>query len=107
MAALKSKYVHLERKTARSCETLVYGEEGWTKTKKSNSDIDLLPPAIEALVDQGNPLATDHMREVIWKPALEKAGMEYRSMMQTRQTYAAVSLSEGETHRMDSEYVGS
>jgi len=41
-------------------------------------------------------LTTDHMREVIWKPALEKAGIEYRPMMQTRHTFATISLSEGE-----------
>jgi integrase len=112
MAALKWKNVHLERKTAKICETLVYGEEGRTKTKKSNRDIDLLPPVMEALIDQGKqtgrksayvfldihgkPLTTDHMREVIWKPALEKAGIEYRPMMQTRHTFATISLSEGE-----------
>jgi integrase len=112
MAALKWKNVHLDRKTAKICETLVYGEEGRTKTKKSNRDIDLLPPAMEALIDQrkrtsrksgyvfldihGKPLTTDHVREVIWKPALEKAGIEYRPMMQTRHTFATISLSEGE-----------
>jgi integrase len=77
-----------------------------------NRDIDLLPSAIEALIDQrkrtgrksghvfldlhGKPLTADHMREVIWKPALEKAGIEYRPMMQTRHTFATISLSEGE-----------
>jgi integrase len=112
MTALKWKNVHLDRETARVCETLVYGEEGRTKTRKSNRDIDLLPPAIEALTDQykrtgkksdyvfldlnGKPLTPDHMREVIWKPALGKAGIEYRPMMQTRHTFATISLSEGE-----------
>jgi integrase len=112
MAALKFRNVHLDRETAKICETLVYGEEGRTKTRKSNRDIDLLPPAVEALTDQykltgnksdyvfldlnGNPLTPDHMREVIWKPALEKAGIEYRPMMQTRHTFATISLSEGE-----------
>ncbi len=54
MTGLKWKNVHLDRKTARIYETLVYGEEGRTKTRKSTRDIDLLPPAIEALIDQGN-----------------------------------------------------
>jgi integrase len=36
MAALKWKNVQLDMKTAKICETLVYGEEGRTKTKKSN-----------------------------------------------------------------------
>jgi integrase len=67
---------------------------------------------MEALIDQrkktgrksgrvfldlhGKPLSTDHLREVIWKPALEKAGIECRPMMQTRHTFATISLSEGE-----------
>jgi integrase len=38
----------------------------------------------------------DHVREVIWKPALEKAGIPYRPLMQTRHTFATISLSEGE-----------
>ncbi len=112
MAALKWKNVHFDRKTARICETLVYGVEGRTKTRKSNRDIDLLPPVTDALTKQkeqrhgksdyvfldvhGNPLTTDHLREVIWKPALKKAGVEYRPMMQTRHTFATISLSEGE-----------
>jgi hypothetical protein len=29
----------------------------------------------------GKPLNPDHVREVIWKPALVKAGIEYRPMM--------------------------
>jgi integrase len=112
MAALKWRNVHLDRNTAKICETLVYGVEGRTKTKKSNRDIDLLPPVMDALIKQkerqhgrsdyvfldvhGKPLTTDHMREVIWKPALKKAGVEYRPLMQTRHTFATISLSEGE-----------
>ena len=112
MAALKWKNVHLDRRTARICETLVYGVEGRTKTRKSNRDIDLLPPVMDALMEEkerqhrksdyvfldlhGKPLTTDHIREVIWKPALKKAGIEYRPLMQTRHTFATISLSEGE-----------
>lgn len=59
MAALKWKNVHTDRKTAKICETLLCGEEGRTETKKSKR----------------KPLTTDHVREVIWKPAFEKAGM--------------------------------
>ena len=39
IAALKWKNVHLDRKTAKICETLVYGEEGRTKTRKSKRNI--------------------------------------------------------------------
>jgi hypothetical protein len=48
--------VALRRKTAKMCETLGYGEEGRTKTKKSNRDIDLLPPTMEALIDRVLPV---------------------------------------------------
>ena len=112
MAALKWHHVDLVRKTARICETLVYGVEGRPKTRKSNRDIDLLPPVIEALVSQkqmthgksdyvfldlsGRTMNTDHVRNVIWKPALQKAGITYRPLMQTRHTFATLMLSEGE-----------
>jgi len=112
MAGLKWHNVDLMRKTARICETLVYGTEGRPKTKKSNRDIDLLPPVIEALENQkkatfgkskyvfldvsGKPLNPDHVRKVIWKPALKKAGIKYRPLMQTRHSFATIMLSEGE-----------
>ena len=112
MAALKWYNVDLKRKTARICETLVYGIEGRPKTKKSNRDIDLLPPVVKALKDQqgitfgkseyvflnisGKPLNPDHVRNVIWKPALKKSGIDYRMLMQTRHTFATTMLSEGE-----------
>lgn len=112
LAALKYSNVDLGRKVIRIRETLVYGVEGRPKTKKSVRDIDLLPPVVEALRDQrrftlgksdhvfldltGKPLNPDHVREVIWKPALVKAGIEYRPLMQTRHTFATIMLSEGE-----------
>ena len=112
MAGLKWKNVYLEREIIHICETLVYGVEGRPKTKKSTRDIDLLLPVIEALEDQkrltygkskyvfldmsGKPLKPDHVREVIWKPALKKAGVEYRPMMQTRHTFATMMIDAGE-----------
>jgi integrase len=112
MAGLKWKNVELDRGIIHICETLVYGIEGRPKTKKSNRDIDLLPPVVEALEDQkrmtfgkskyvfldvsGKPLKPDHVREVIWKPALKKADIEYRPMMQTRHTFATMMIDAGE-----------
>ena len=112
LAALKWHNVDLDRRMARICETLVYGEEGRPKTKKSVRDIDLLPPVVEALRDQkenargkslyvfldntGHPLNPDHVRKVIWTRALDRAGVEYRPLMQTRHTFATLMLSEGE-----------
>jgi integrase len=112
MAALKKANVDLERRIIRICETLVYGVEGRPKTKKSNRDIDILPPVAEALERQlaksdgkspylfldltGKPLKPDHVRKVIWEPALKKGDIEYRPVMQTRHTFATMMIDAGE-----------
>lgn len=44
----------------------------------------------------GKEVKPDHVREVIWKPALKKAGVEYRPMMQTRHTFATMMIDAGE-----------
>jgi hypothetical protein len=38
----------------------------------------------------------DHFREVVWKPALKKASLEYRPPIQTWHTFATMMLSAGE-----------
>lgn len=112
MAALKKKNVDLERGIVRICETLVYGVEGKPKTKKSNREIDLLPPVVDALRQQlgktngkseyvfldlsGKPLTPDHVRKVIWEPCLKDAGIKYRPVMQTRHTFATMMIDAGE-----------
>ncbi len=111
IAALKWKNVELERGIIRIVETRVYGKEGRTKTVGSKRDIDLLPPVIEALKvqremklkgkyvfrDQEGALMTpDHIREVIWKPTLEKASLEYRPPIQARHTFATMAIENGE-----------
>jgi integrase len=92
-------------------KALVYGIQGKTKTKKSKRYIDCIPPVIQALIEQmdftgksehifltnrGERMNPDHFREVVWKPALEKAGLEYRPPIQTRHTFATIMLSAGE-----------
>jgi integrase len=89
----------------------VYGKEGKTKTNKSKRYVDCLYFVVEALEEQkrltgnskhifltqdGNRMNPDHFREVVWKPALKKAGFEYRPPIQTRHTFATMMLSEGE-----------
>lgn len=112
MVALKKKNVDLERGIVRICETLVYGVQGKPKTMKSNREIDLLPPVIDALRRQmantdkrsyyvflnlsGKPMTPDHVRNVVWKPALIKSGIEYRPPMQTRHTFATMMINAGE-----------
>ena len=92
-------------------KALVYGRQGKTKTKKSKRYVDCIPPVIQALIEQmdftgksehifltnrGERMNPDHFREVVWKPALEKAGLEYRPPIQTRHTFATIMLSAGE-----------
>jgi integrase len=111
MAGLKWRNVDFDRRVIRVVETRVYGEEGPPKTKKSKRDIDMLKPACDALMKQRKitgkskyvfldmnfkPLTPDHVRKVIWTPALEKAGIEYRPMLQTRHTFATMMLDGGE-----------
>jgi integrase len=111
MAALKWRNVDLRRGLIYVRETRVYAEEGRPKTKKSIRDIDILPPVRDALLNQksltgkgdyvfrdasGNLLNTDHVRNVIWIPALKKAEIGHRPMLQTRHTFATMMIDSGE-----------
>ena len=92
-------------------KSFVYGEEGKTKTKKSKRYIDCIAPTLKALEEQkgftgkqkyifltkdGNRMSPDHFRNVVWRPALLKAGLTYRPPIQTRHTFATMMLSAGE-----------
>lgn len=92
-------------------KSYVYGKEGKTKTKKSKRFIDCIGFVVEALEEQrkltgkskyifltedGERMNPDHYRNVVWIPALKKAGLEYRPPIQTRHTFATMMLSFGE-----------
>jgi integrase len=48
--------------------------------------------------DQEGALMTpDHIREVIWKPILERAELEYRPPIQARHTFATMAIENGES----------
>jgi integrase len=111
MAALKWSQVDFSRNLLKIRETRVYGEEGRPKTKKSQRDIQILPPVFDALMLQknlngkdkyvfrdrdGNFMTPDHIREVVWKPTLSKAGLDYRPPIQTRHTFATIMIDVGE-----------
>jgi len=112
MSGLKWKNVDFKLGVIKIRETRVRGEEGRPKTKRSVRDITMLPPVVEALRDQrkstmgkseyvflnqyGRPLLPDTVNEVIWKLALKKAGLEPRSLYQTRHTFATLMLDAGE-----------
>lgn len=112
MAALKWKNVDFTNDQIHIKETLVYGEEGPPKTIKSKRTIDMFSLVKEALLKQrkmtggkgkyvfrdlkGRLMVPDHVREHVWKPALIKAELEYRPMLQTRHTFATIAIDAGE-----------
>ncbi len=112
MAALKWKNVDFANAQIHIKETLVYGEEGPPKTIKSRRTIDMFSLVEEALLKQrkmaggkgkyvfldlkGRLMVPDHVREHVWKPALLKAELEYRPMLQTRHTFATIAIDAGE-----------
>src|SRR5438552_1768944 len=44
----------------------------------------------------GGPLNISNVRERVWKPALRRAGLRYRTMYQTRHTFATLALQSSE-----------
>lgn len=112
MSALKWKNVDFKLGVIKVRETRVRGEEGRPKTKRSVRDIKMLPPVIGALRDQRKftmgkseyvflnqyhrPLLPDSTNQHVWKPALEKAGLEKRRLYETRHTFATLMLDAGE-----------
>lgn len=111
-AALKWDNVDFSRGVIKILETRVYGKEGRAKTTDSKREIVILPPVKEALLHQqkmgvcnkyvfkdrlGSCMTPDHIREVIWKPILAKAGLKYRPPMQTRHTFATLAIDSGES----------
>jgi integrase len=110
--ALKWKAIDWERKKISIIESRVRGIEGRPKTKGSRRDVDILPVVDDALKEQRretglkspyvflntdeNPIDGETLRKWTWTPALEKAGLEYRSMYHTRHTFATLMLSAGE-----------
>jgi len=112
MAALKWKNVDFKLGVIKVRETLVRGEEGRPKTKRSVRDVDTLPPVVEALRNQRKstmgksdyvflnqyhrPVLPDSMNQHVWKPALRKAGLAERRLYETRHTFATLMLDAGE-----------
>ena len=112
MAALKWKNVDFKLGVIKVRETRVKDIEGRPKTKKSVRDVNMMPPVSEVLIDAkskatgksdyvflnqyGKPLKPMPVNFHIWKPALKEAGLEPRSLYQTRHTFATLMLDAGE-----------
>jgi len=114
LLALQWDDIDWHRKTVRVCKNMIKGVvKDRPKTDSSFRDVDLLPPAIDALMAQkaytfladyrifhtpnmNEPYISDQqIRRGFWKYALKKSGLRYRPPYQTRHTYASMMLSAG------------
>jgi len=108
---LKKKQLSIQRATTLNEAGKVV--EGSTKNKYSRRIIHLLPMMIDILEQQivisknlqseylfcspeGCKVHRDNLRGRVWDPALNKAGVSYRQMRQTRHSFATTALSLGE-----------
>lgn len=108
---LKWKYVDFERRLILVRETIVGGEEEYTKTDSSQRDIHMSQLVHDALREQhqatgkmdyvfcnraGEPLDTNSVTKRVWYPLLRHLALELRRPYQTRHTAATLWLAAGE-----------
>jgi len=109
---LKWKYVDFERRLILVRETIVGGEEEYTKTDSSQRDIQMSQIVYDALKAQdkatgslkgyvfcnrkGEPLDTNNVTKRVWYPLLRHLGLTARRPYQTRHTAATLWLASGE-----------
>lgn len=109
---LKWKYVDFERRMILVRETVVDGEETYTKTDSSQRDIQVSQLVFDALKAQengtrslsdfvfcnrvGQPLDYKNVNNRIWKPLLRHLGLKVRRPYQCRHTAATLWLGAGE-----------
>lgn len=109
---LQWKYVDFERRLILVRETVVAGEEEYTKTDGSQRDIQMSQLVYDALKAQergtrslskfvfcnrdGNPLDYKNVTNRVWKPLLRHIGFTLRRPYQCRHTAATLWLASGE-----------
>ena len=108
---LKWKYVDFARRLILVRETIVGGEEEYTKTDSSQRDIQMSQLVHDALQAQykatghmayvfcnraGEPVDTANVTKRVWYPLLRHLGLELRRPYQTRHTAATLWLASGE-----------
>ncbi len=116
--SLRVSDLDLEKNTISIRRAMTLNEDGKamedkTKNSQSRRTIALLPFMREILeaqlnicqslgseflfcTPQGNQVQRDNLRGRAWEPALKKAGVPYRPMIQTRHSFATTALSSGE-----------
>lgn len=109
---LKWKYVDFERRLILVRETVVNGEEEYTKNDGSQRDIQMSQAVYDALKEQekstrhlsqyvfcntlGKPLDHKNVTNRVWYPLLRHLGLEKRRPYQSRHTAATLWLAAGE-----------
>ena len=108
---LKWKYVDFARRLILVRETIVGGEEEYTKTDSSQRDIQMSQLVHDALQAQhkatghmayvfcnrtGEPVDTANVTKRVWYPLLRHLGLALRRPYQTRHTAATLWLASGE-----------
>ena len=110
---LQWRYVDFERRLILVRETVVNGEEEYTKTDGSQRDIQMSQVVFEALKAQeqatrstskfvfcnrnGDPLAHKNVTNRVWHPLLRHLGIALRRPYQCRHTAATLWLAAGES----------
>lgn len=108
----RSSYVDFEQKKLFIRQGIVRGEATDLKNEESYRAVDMLPTVETALRDQmtgattitgyvfpnttGGTLDLTNIRNRIWYPTLERAGLRPRDLYQTRHTFASLMLQSGE-----------
>ena len=109
---LKWKYVDFERRLILIRETVVDGEEAYTKTDSSQREIQMSQLVFDAFKEQakltksmsefvfcnreGQPLDYKNVNARVWKPLLRHLGLKVRRPYQCRHTAATLWLGAGE-----------
>ena len=110
---LKWKYVDFEKRLILVRETIVLGEDEYTKNDSSQRDIYMSQVVYDALKAQekdtqgmseyvfctrnGTPLDNKNVTDRIWYPILRHLGLKLRRAYQTRHTAATLWLAAGES----------
>lgn len=110
---LKWKYVDFEHRLIKIRETVVAGEESYTKTDASQRDVFMSDPVYKALQAQfiitgelskfvfcqknGQSIDHNNVTKRVWYPLLKRLSLEKRRPYQTRHTAATLWLASGES----------
>ena len=119
---LKWKYVDFERKQILIRETIVAGEEDYTKTDSSQRAIIMSGPVFEALQEQykatahlsqfvfcnlkGGTVDHNNITKRVWYPLLAKLKLAKRRPYQSRHTAATLWLAAGEAPEWIAQQMG-